>query len=66
MKTVAQPGNSNLSGEGLMNQTEITDIDIPFHRLVCFFFKAFVAAIPAGVAATFVVTFVLYFVGSVV
>ncbi len=41
----------------------IRDIDIPFGRLVVFFFKAGLAAIPAGIAVSVVIALVMALLG---
>ena len=41
----------------------ITDIDVPFGRLVAFFFKAGLAAIPAAIAVSIVMGLVMALLG---
>ena len=45
-----------------MEKTKITDIDIPFFRLVSFMVKVSIAAIPAGLLVFFIWTVVIGFV----
>jgi hypothetical protein len=53
------------TGPGVPQPVVITDVDISFGRLVVFFFKAGLAAIPAAIAVSIVMAVVMAALGAI-